>query len=263
VTETLPPALTRDAQQQLWMESVHLETIAKQFGTPAYVYSKSAIINAYQALVTAFGEREHQICFAVKANSNLAILKLLADQGAGFDIVSGGELARVLKAGANPQTVVFSGVGKAEWEIKAALEANIGCINVESIAEMAAIAAIARQLKQPAPISLRVNPDVDARTHPYISTGLKDNKFGIDIDSAPEIYRQAQADPWLTVVGVDCHIGSQLTETAPFAAAAERCIASIRWAFVSRILISVAGWALTTPMKPHRARLIGSVRCAR
>ena len=220
----LPPALHRDAQGQLWMESVALTHIAEQFGTPAYVYSRSALTEAYQSLTEAFGQRAHQICFAVKANSNLAILNLLARQGAGFDIVSGGELARVLKAGANPATVVFSGVGKTADELRDALKAGIGCINVESEAELAIIGTIATELAIRAPISLRVNPDVDAQTHPYISTGLKENKFGIDIQAAAGLYQKAAEHPWLEIVGVDCHIGSQLTDTSPFSAAAERVL---------------------------------------
>ncbi len=218
------PHLTRDAHQVLMLDGYPLSQIADAFGTPTYAYSSAAITQAYHALVAAFGDRKHQICYAVKANGNLAILALLARLGAGFDIVSGGELARVLKAGGVPAKIVFSGVGKRADEIRYALSVGIGCLNVESQAELERISAIAKDMNVVAPISLRVNPDVDAKTHPYISTGLKDNKFGIPIEQAPDLYRQAAREPHLRIVGIDCHIGSQLTDVSPFAAAAERVL---------------------------------------
>lgn len=223
---TLPyPHLARNAEQTLCLDGHALDRIAADFGTPTYVYSRRAIEQAYAALTTAFGDRQHQICYAVKANSNLAILALLARLGAGFDIVSGGELARVLKAGGVPEKIVFSGVGKTRGEIEQALRAGIGCLNVESEAELARISAVAAELGVVAPVSLRVNPDVDAKTHPYISTGLKDNKFGVPIEQAPALYRHIARDPNLKAVGIDCHIGSQLTDVSPFADAAQRVLA--------------------------------------
>ncbi|MDA3875853.1 MAG: diaminopimelate decarboxylase [Halothiobacillus sp.] len=217
--------LGRTADNELLLDGVPLSRVAEDFGTPTYVYARSAIESAYRALSNAFGDRSHQICYAVKANSNQAILALLARLGAGFDIVSGGELARVLAAGGAPHKIVFSGVGKRRDEIEAALAAGIGCLNVESAAELARISGIAHAMGRIAPISLRVNPDVDAKTHPYISTGLKDNKFGIPIEHAPALYRQAARDPHLDVVGIDCHIGSQLTDVTPFSDAAQRVLA--------------------------------------
>ncbi len=202
-----------------------LSAIAAEFGTPVYAYSAEAITAAYTALTQAFGDRPHRLCYSVKANSNLSILALLARLGAGFDIVSGGELTRVLAAGGDPAKVVFSGLGKRADEIAAALTAGIGCLNVESAAELAQVARIAAELGVVAPVSLRVNPDVDAKTHPYISTGLKDNKFGIPMSQAPSLYRQIQRDPHLNAVGIDCHIGSQLLDVTPFTAAAERVLA--------------------------------------
>ncbi|WP_322629074.1 diaminopimelate decarboxylase [Halothiobacillus sp.] len=217
--------LGRTADNELLLDGVPLSRVAEDFGTPTYVYARNAIESAYRALSNAFGDRSHQICYAVKANSNQAILALLARLGAGFDIVSGGELARVLAAGGAPHKIVFSGVGKRRDEIEAALAAGIGCLNVESAAELARISGIAHAMGRIAPISLRVNPDVDAKTHPYISTGLKDNKFGIPIEHAPALYRQAARDPHLDVVGIDCHIGSQLTDVTPFSDAAQRVLA--------------------------------------
>jgi len=223
VTETpLPDQFSRDADGQLTIENVGMAEVADRFGTPTYVYSRAAIENAFGALTQAFGDRAHRICFAVKASSNIGILGLLARLGAGFDIVSIGEFERVRAAGGDPAKVVFSGVGKSADEIRRALGAGIGCLNVESEAELERIATIANDMGVVAPISLRVNPDVDARTHPYISTGLKDNKFGIAIDAALGIYERAHAHPALKVTGIDCHIGSQLTEVSPFADAAER-----------------------------------------
>lgn len=212
---------------QLYAENVPVAQIAETYGTPCYVYSRATLERHWEAFDEAAGEHPHLVCYAVKANSNLAILSLLAKLGSGFDIVSGGELARVLKAGGDPAKVVFSGVGKTPEEIEYALEAGVGCFNVESEPELARIAQVAERLGKVANISLRVNPDVDAGTHPYISTGLKENKFGIDIEKAPEVYQQAQGYAALNVVGVDCHIGSQLTEIAPFLDALERVLALI------------------------------------
>lgn len=209
---------------QLFAESVPLTEIASEFGTPCYVYSSAAIRTTYQAFDHAFGQQDHLICYAVKANSNLAILNLLACLGSGFDIVSGGELQRVLKAGGNPQKTVFSGVGKTLEEIRAALAANILCFNVESEMELMMLNEIAGQMGKIAPISLRVNPDVDANTHPYISTGMKENKFGIPATEAERIYSLAYQLPHIQVSGLDCHIGSQLTEIAPFIEATNKML---------------------------------------
>lgn len=209
---------------QLFAESVPLTEIASEFGTPCYVYSSATIRTTYQAFDYAFGQRDHLICYAVKANSNLAILNLLACLGSGFDIVSGGELQRILKAGGNPQKTVFSGVGKTLEEIRAALAANILCFNVESEMELMVLNEIAGQMGKIAPISLRVNPDVDANTHPYISTGMKENKFGIPAAKAERIYSLAHQLPHIQVSGLDCHIGSQLTEIAPFIEAADKML---------------------------------------
>lgn len=208
----------------LTMEQVNLTKIAEQFGTPTYIYSKNAILQAYQAYDKAFGAVEHQICYAVKANSNLAVLQLLAQAGAGFDLVTGGELARVLKAGGDPSKIVFSGLGKTESDIETALNAQIACFNVESESELHRISKVAQRLGKTAPISLRVNPDVDAKTHPYISTGLKENKFGVSHDDALRVYKIAKDLPNLEIVGIDCHIGSQLTEVQPFVDALDKVI---------------------------------------
>ncbi len=201
---------------QLFAESVPLAEIASEFGTPCYVYSRAAIATTYQIFDNAFGQRDHLICYAVKANSNLAILNLLARLGSGFDIVSGGELQRVLKAGGDPQKIVFSGVGKTREEIHAALAADILCFNAESEMELVVLNEVAGQMQKIAPVSLRVNPDVDVNTHPYISTGLKENKFGIPAADAERIYLLAHQLPYIRAIGLDCHIGSQLTEIAPF-----------------------------------------------
>ncbi|EKE75887.1 diaminopimelate decarboxylase [Gallaecimonas xiamenensis] len=211
--------------QQLMLEDAAVADLADQFGTPLYLYSRAAIEQAYQAFASPLKGRKHLICFAVKANSNLAVLNLLARLGAGFDIVSGGELARVLAAGGDPAKVVFSGVGKTRSEMAQALKAGIHCFNVESVAELDRLNGVAGELGLVAPISIRVNPDVDAKTHPYIATGLKENKFGIDILMAPDAFRKAASLPNLKVLGVDCHIGSQLTETEPFVAALKRLLA--------------------------------------
>lgn len=209
---------------RLCLEQVALDTVAAQFGTPCYVYSRAALTEAYESFELALSGRPHLICYAVKANSNLAILNVFARLGAGFDIVSGGELQRVLAAGGDPGRVVFSGVGKTAAEMQLALEAGILCFNVESTAELQRLNKVAGQLGRIAPISLRVNPDVDAKTHPYISTGLKQNKFGVAYDEALALYRQARALPHLRICGIDCHIGSQLTEVSPFVAAIEKVL---------------------------------------
>ena len=205
-------------------ESVSIADIAKRYGTPCYVYSRATLERHWYAFNNAFGSTPHLICYAVKANSNIAILNCLARLGSGFDIVSLGELKRVLTAGGDPQKIVFSGVGKREDEIKAALELNIRCFNIEVAEELNRINRIAGQLGIIAPVSFRVNPDVDAKTHPYISTGLKENKFGIAFEEALPLYRNAKALPHIEVVGIDCHIGSQLTETTPFLAALDRVL---------------------------------------
>lgn len=209
---------------RLYCEEVELEALAATHGTPAYVYSRDAIERAYLAYANALQGRDALICYAVKANSNIALLNLLARLGAGFDIVSSGELERVLRAGGNPAQVVFSGVGKQADEIRRALEVGIFCFNIESDAELDRVNAVALQAGQVARVSFRVNPDVDAGTHPYISTGLKENKFGIDIDQAVGVYRRAAALPGVEVVGMDCHIGSQLTEISPFLDALDRLL---------------------------------------
>ena len=209
---------------RLQAESVPLDEIARRFGTPCYVYSRAALESAFRAFTAPLAGREHLVCYAMKANSNLGVLDVLARLGAGFDIVSGGELARVLAAGGDPRKVVFSGVGKSEAEIREGLAAGILCFNVESAAELARIERVAGQIGVRAPVSLRVNPDVDPRTHPYISTGLKENKFGIAYDEALPLYRKAAASASLRVVGIDFHIGSQLTDAAPFVAALDRVL---------------------------------------
>jgi len=200
----------------LFMEQVPLRRIAEEYGTPAYVYSEAAITRAYQAFDQAFAGQAHAVCYAVKANSNIAVLALLAKLGAGFDIVSGGELQRVIAAGGDPGRVVFSGVGKQDWEISLALESGIGCFNVESASELDRINRIAAAGQHVAPVSIRVNPDVDPKTHPYIATGLKENKFGVSTEEALELYQRAADSPALKIRGIDCHIGSQITELSPF-----------------------------------------------
>ncbi|OJZ17847.1 MAG: diaminopimelate decarboxylase [Thiobacillus sp. 65-29] len=212
---------------RLHFEDVALDSLAERFGTPLYVYSRAALEAAYRAYADAFAAVPHLVCYAVKANSSLAVLNVFARLGAGFDIVSGGELARVLAAGGDPGKVVFSGVGKSAAEMRAALEAGILCFNVESESELHRLNRVAGELGRTAPISFRVNPDVDARTHPYISTGLKQNKFGVPIAQAHALYRQAASLPHLAVVGIDCHIGSQLTDLSPLADAADRVLALV------------------------------------
>ncbi|WP_333954654.1 diaminopimelate decarboxylase [Psychrobacter sp. S4(2024)] len=222
LTAHLPELHYRDGA--LYMEQVSITEVVKHYGTPCYVYSKQAILDVYQAYTDSFASLTHQICYAVKANSNLAVLGVLAQAGAGFDIVSRGELMRVLAAGGEAARVVFSGVGKTYSDIEYALNQGIGCFNVESISELTLINEVAAQLDKSAPISLRVNPDVDAKTHPYISTGLKDNKFGIAHEDALVVYQQAAKLSHIDIVGIDCHIGSQLTEVEPFVAALDKVI---------------------------------------
>ena len=201
---------------ELHAENVALSQIAAQFNTPCYVYSKAALTQAFTDFKAGLVGTNHLICFAVKANPNIAILNLFAKLGAGFDIVSGGELARVLAAGGDPQKIVFSGVGKSTEEMRNALSAGIFCFNVESASELVRLNEVAKSMGKIAPVSLRVNPNVDAKTHPYISTGLKNNKFGVAFDDAIAVYEAAAAMPNIAVHGVDCHIGSQITELAPF-----------------------------------------------
>ena len=208
----------------LFAESTPLSSIAEQFGTPTYVYSKAALLKNFAAYFDACKGHDALVCYAMKANSNLAILDLLAREGAGFDIVSGGELLRVLAAGGNPGKVIFSGVGKTADEIRLALSHNILCFNVESIPELHRINEVAGSMGKTAPVSLRVNPNVDAKTHPYIATGLKANKFGVAFDDALATYRTAAALPHLEVVGIDCHIGSQLLDDAPLLEALNKLI---------------------------------------
>ena len=209
---------------QLMAENLPVKQLAEQFGTPLYIYSKATLERHWHAFDKAFGEHPHLVCYAVKSNPNIAILNVMAKLGSGFDIVSQGELERVLVAGGNPAKVVFSGVAKSEPEITRALEVGIRCFNVESEAELLRINEVARRLGKTAPISLRVNPDVDAHTHPYISTGLKENKFGVSVEQAREVYKLAATLPNIEIVGMDCHIGSQLTELQPFLDAVDRLI---------------------------------------
>ena len=209
---------------QLYAENASLQDIAEQYGTPTYVYSRAAFEQSFLAYKNAFGDHDHLVCYAVKANSNLAVLSILARLGAGFDFVSIGELKRVLAAGADASKVVFSGVGKQADEMAEALKAGVHCFNVESESELYQLNEVALALGMVAPISLRVNPDVDAKTHPYISTGLKDNKFGVSIDVALDIYQAAASLEGIRVTGIDCHIGSQLTETQPFLDALDRVL---------------------------------------
>ena len=209
---------------QLMAENMPVKQLAEQFGTPLYVYSQATLERHWHAFNNAFGEHPHLVCFAVKSNPNIAILNVMAKLGSGFDIVSQGELERVLAAGGDASKVVFSGVAKSRQEIARALEVNIRCFNVESEAELLRINQIAGEMGKIAPISLRVNPDVDAHTHPYISTGLKENKFGVSVEQAREVYKVAATLPNIKIVGMDCHIGSQLTELQPFLDAVDRLI---------------------------------------
>jgi len=208
----------------LHAEDVALSELAARLGTPLYVYSRAALASAWQAYRDAVGGRNVLVCYGMKANSNLAVLAEFARLGAGFDIVSGGELARVLAAGGDPAKVVFSGVGKQAWEMEAALQAGVRSFNVESVPELQRLSEVATRLGRVAPVSLRVNPDVDAQTHPYISTGLKENKFGIPIGAAPQAYRLAASLPGIRVTGVDCHIGSQITDPGPYLDALDKLL---------------------------------------
>lgn len=209
---------------QLYAEGVNVADIAKAHGTPCYVYSRATLERHWHAFNDAIGEQAHLVCYAMKANSNLAVLNLFARLGSGFDIVSRGELERVLRAGGDPKKTVFSGVGKKVDEIRFALEVGIRCFNVESEAELERLQAIAAEMGKVAPVSLRVNPDVDAQTHPYISTGLKENKFGIEVETAEQVYLRAAAMPNIDVQGIDCHIGSQLLTLSPFIDALDRLL---------------------------------------
>ncbi|MEH6471499.1 MAG: diaminopimelate decarboxylase [Halopseudomonas sp.] len=209
---------------RLYCEDVPLSEVAEQFGTPSYVYSRETLERHYLAYADALQDHPGMVCYAVKANSNIAVLNILARLGAGFDIVSIGELERVVHAGGDPSRIVFSGVAKQPVEIRRALELGIHCFNVESESELDRLNQVAGEMGRSAPVSLRINPDVDANTHPYISTGLKENKFGIDINRALEVYNKAHALPNLAVIGVDCHIGSQLTELTPFLDALDRLL---------------------------------------
>ncbi len=209
---------------QLYAEGLPVTQLAQDFGTPLYIYSRATLERHWHAFDNAFGEHPHLICFAVKSNSNIAILQTMAKLGSGFDIVSQGELERVLVAGGDASKIVFSGVAKTENEIERALEVGIRCFNVESIPELYRINDVAGKMGKIAPISLRVNPDVDAKTHPYISTGLKENKFGVSVEQAREVYRLAATLPNVKITGMDCHIGSQLTELQPFLDATDRLI---------------------------------------
>ncbi len=211
-------------QHSLYAEQCQVAELAKQYGTPLYIYSRATIERHWHAFDQAAGERPHLVCYAVKANSNIAVLNVMARLGSGFDIVSKGELMRVIEAGGDPKKVVFSGVGKTSEEIAFALNLGIYCFNVESAAELDRIQSVAEKLNKIAPISLRVNPDVDAGTHPYISTGLKENKFGISIEQAPKLYQHAKTLSHINIQGVDCHIGSQLTEVLPFLDALDRVL---------------------------------------
>ena len=210
--------------EQLYVEDLPVKQLAEEFGTPLYIYSRATLERHWHAFDSALGEHPHLICYAVKANSNIGILNVMAKLGSGFDIVSQGELERVLAAGGEASKVVFSGVAKSRSEIMRALEVGIRCFNVESIAELYHINQIAGEMGKVAPISLRVNPDVDAHTHPYISTGLKENKFGVSVDEAREVYKLAATLPHVKITGMDCHIGSQLTELQPFLDATDRLI---------------------------------------
>lgn len=210
--------------EQLYVEDLPVKQLAEEFGTPLYIYSRATLERHWHAFDSALGKHPHLICYAVKANSNIGILNVMAKLGSGFDIVSQGELERVLAAGGEASKVVFSGVAKSRAEIMRALEVGIRCFNVESVAELHHINQIAGEIGKVAPISLRVNPDVDAHTHPYISTGLKENKFGVSVDEAREVYKFAATLPHVKITGMDCHIGSQLTELQPFLDATDRLI---------------------------------------
>jgi diaminopimelate decarboxylase len=247
-----PPLSYRN--RNLFIEDVELEEIARSAGTPVYVYSATAIRERYQSYDTAFGETPHQVFYAVKANSNLSILRLLAAEGAGFDIVSGGELYRVLHAGGRPDRVVFSGVGKTREEVEYALSSGIHSFNCESESELALIDSIASRLGKRARIAMRVNPHVDAQTHPYISTGLRDHKFGIDIDAVESVYERARAFGNLDLEGISCHIGSQLLDTSPLMEALDAVLALAARLRAASIPIGHLdlGGGLGVPYKPEQ-----------
>ena len=221
------PSMIRRVKGELYIEGISLANIAKEFSTPCYVYSKKAIEENYLSYVEALDNQSHLVCYAVKSNSNIAVLQLLSSLGAGFDVVSIGELERVLLAGGDPKKVVFSGLAKTEEEMTRALAVGIHCFNVESQSELLLLNKTAKTMSLSAPISIRVNPDVDAKTHSYISTGLKEDKFGIDIDKAIEVYLRAAQMPNINIIGVDCHIGSQITEIEPFRDAMKKLISLV------------------------------------
>jgi diaminopimelate decarboxylase len=249
----------------LTLDGCGLPDLAERFGTPLYVYSRTAMLAALSAYQSALEGRAHLVCFAVKANSSLAVLQTFAQAGCGFDIVSGGELARVLAAGADPSKVVFSGVGKTRAEMRQALAAGVMCFNVESEAELETLSSVAVQSGQTARISLRVNPDVDAKTHPYISTGLKDNKFGIAHERALAAYARAAELPGLEVVGIDCHIGSQITEVAPYLDAVDRMLDLVESVEATGVRVhhldlgGGLGITYTNEQPPSAAELIGAL----
>ncbi|WP_438957729.1 diaminopimelate decarboxylase [Porticoccus sp.] len=251
---------------RLCAEGVALDTIAERYGTPTYVYSRAALTEHFMAYQDALAGRRHLICYAVKANSNLAVLNVLAQLGAGFDIVSVGELERVLAAGGDPAKVIFSGVGKQPSEMARALQVGIHCFNVESEAELAVLNQVAGESGMKANISLRVNPDVDAKTHPYISTGLRDNKFGIDISQALDVYLAASKMPHLTITGIDCHIGSQLTEIAPFIDALNRVLKLVEQLSTNGIKLEHLdlggglGVCYQNEQPPHPSEYIAAIR---
>ena len=251
---------------RLCAESVALDSIAERYGTPTYVYSRAALTEHFMAYQDALADRHHLICYAVKANSNLAVLNVLAQLGAGFDIVSVGELERVLAAGGDPAKVIFSGVGKQPSEMARALQVGIHCFNVESEAELAVLNRVAGESGKKANISLRVNPDVDAKTHPYISTGLRDNKFGIDISQALDVYLAASEMPHLTITGIDCHIGSQLTEIAPFIDALNRVLKLVEQLSANGIKLEHLdlggglGVCYQNEQPPHPSEYISAIR---
>ena len=222
------PALSRNTDNTLCMDQLSLAALAKEHGTPLFVYSQASMRNAVRSYQQGFEGRNALVCYAMKANSNLAVLQVFAQAGCGFDTVSAGEIQRALAAGVKPENIIFSGVGKTRAEMRYALQVGIGCFNVESLNELGVLNTVAWELGMQAPISIRVNPNVDAGTHPYISTGLKDNKFGIAHEQALEAYQLAHSLPGLRVVGIDCHIGSQITQTGPFVDAAKRLVELIR-----------------------------------
>ncbi len=252
---------------QLWAENVSLAQLAEDYGTPLYVYSRATLERHWHAFDKSVGDHPHLVCYAVKANSNLGVLNTLARLGSGFDIVSAGELERVVAAGGDPAKVVFSGVGKTAAEMKRALALKIKCFNVESESELERLNQVAGEMGVKAPISLRINPDVDAKTHPYISTGLRDNKFGIAFDRAPDVYRLAQRLDHISIHGIDCHIGSQLTAIEPFIDATDRLLALIDNLKAEGIHIKHldvgAAWAWCIVMNCHPNLLNTPKRCCR